>query len=264
MASLDSIWFGRLAAYKSEHGDIRVPYNFKTADGSVTWHMGVQANAYTKPGANCVQSVRAAWMPLAWCGIHCWRTGRKNLANLSYTSPNMEMSGCTTTSRRLMAVHLADGCPCNAKHKVRGKLCPEREGRLDALGMVWDPLLEDWEDKLGKLVAYKSEHGDVRVHQHFKTADGSALGIWVSEQRKYKTRAKLCPERVGRLDALGMVWDPLLEDWEEKFSKLVVYKSEHGDIRVPYNFKTADGCALGTWGEVATQMQSQGQIVSRA
>ena len=141
MGSLDSIWFGKLAAYKSKYGDIRVPLQFKTADG---------------------------------CALGRW----------------------VSTQRR---------------HKARGKLCPEREARLDALGMVWDPLLEDWEDKLSKLLAYKSEHGDVRVPSSFKTTDGSALGTWVVAQRRNKARGKLCPERVRRLDALGMAWGPLPE-----------------------------------------------------
>ena len=107
--------------------------------------------------------------------------------------------------------------------------------------------MEDWEYKFSKLVAYKSEHGHVRVPQSFKTTDGCALGIWVCEQRRKKAKSKLCPELEGRLDALGMVWDAFLEDWEYKFSKLVAHKSEHGHVRVPREFKTTDGCALGKW-----------------
>ena len=259
MASLDSIWFGRLAAYKSEHGDIRVPYNFKTADGSALGIWVSKQRIYKARGKLCperegrLDALGMVWDPL----LEDWEEKFSKLVVYKSEHGDVRVHNHFKT---------ADGCALGRwvslqrKHKVRGKLCPEREGRLDALGMVWDPLLEDWEDKLGKLVAYKSEHGDVRVHQHFKTADGSALGIWVSEQRKYKTRAKLCPERVGRLDALGMVWDPLLEDWEEKFSKLVVYKSEHGDIRVPYNFKTADGCALGTWVKLQRKCKARGKL----
>ena len=145
-------------------------------------------------------------------------------------------------------------------NKARDKLCPEREGRLDALGMVWDPLLEDWEDKFSKLVAYKSEHGDVRVPPRFKTTDGCPLGRWVSVQRRNKAKGKLCPEREGRLDALGMVWDPLLEDWEDKFSKLVTYKSEHGHARVPHTFKTTDGCPLGIWVLLQRQNNAKGKL----
>ena len=190
MGSLDSIWFGKLAAYKSEHGDVRVPFKFKTADGSA---LGI------------------------------WVSEQR-------------------------------------RHKSRGKLCPERVGRLDALGMVWDPLLEDWEDKLSKLVAYQSEHGHVRVPFKFKTADGCALGRWVQKQRTNKAKGKLCPEREGRLDALGMVWGPLLEDWEDKLSKLVAYQSEHGHVRVPQSFKTTDGCALGRWVQKQRTNKAKGKL----
>ena len=118
--------------------------------------------------------------------------------------------------------------------------------------------------RLVQLATYKSEHGHVKVPQRFKTPDSCPLGSWVSVQRRNKAKGTLCPELEGRLDALGMVWDPLLEDWEDKLGKLVAYKSDHGDVRVPFKFKTADGSALGIMGVRATHKQSQGQIMSRA
>ena len=240
------IWFGKLAAYKSEHGDIRVPYNFKTADGCGLGIWVSQQRRNKAKGRLCpelegrLDALGMVWDPF----LEDWEDKFSKL--VAYKSEHGHV-------RVPYNLKTTDGCALSRwvseqrRNKAKGKLCPELEGRLDALGMVWDPLLEDWEDKFSKLVAYKSEHGHVRVPQKFKTTDGCALGIWVSQQRKNKAKGRLCPELEGRLDALGMVWDPFLEDWEDKFSKLVAYKSEHGHVRVPYNLKTTDGCALSRW-----------------
>ena len=250
---------GKLVAYKSEHGDVRVPQRFKTADGSALGVWVAEQRKYKGRGKLCperegrLDALGMVWDPL----LEYWEDKFSKL--VAYKSEHGDV-------RVPQEFKTTDGCPLGSwvseqrRSKAKGKLCPEREGRLDALGMEWDPLLEDWEDKFSKLVAYKSEHGDVRVTFKFKTADGSALGVWVSEQRKYKAKGTLCPEREGRLDALGMVWDPFLEDWEDKFSKLVAYKSEHGDVRVPREFKTTDGCPLGRWVSVHRRSKAKGTL----
>ena len=50
--------------------------------------------------------------------------------------------------------------------------------------MVWDPLSAQWEEGLRQLAAYAEEHGDCLVPYTCKTADGHALGQWVSNQRQ--------------------------------------------------------------------------------
>ena len=238
--------FGKLVAYKSEHGHVRVPNKFKTTDGCALgiWVYGQRRNKAKSELCpeleGRLDALGMVWDPL----LEDWEDKFSKL--VAYKSEH----GHVRVPNRFKTT---DGCALGIwvhdqrRNKAKSKLCPELEGRLDALGMVWDPLLEDWEDKFGKLVAYKSEHGHVRVPNKFKTTDGCALGIWVYGQRRNKAKSELCPELEGRLDALGMVWDPLLEDWEDKFSKLVAYKSEHGHVRVPVSFKTTDGCALGDW-----------------
>ena len=259
LGSLDSIWFGKLAAYKSEYGDIRVPYNFKTTDGRALGRWVSVQRAHKARGKLCPERVGRldalgmVWDPL----LEDWedKLGKLVLYKSEHGDIRVPFTFKTTDGRAL-----GTWVSLQRRHKARGKLCPERVGRLDALGMVWDPLLEDWEDKLDKLVAYKSEHGHVRVHQHFKTAGGCALGRWVALQRDQKARGKLCPERVGRLDALGMVWNPFIEDWEDKLGKLAAYKSEHGNVRVPFDFKTTDGCALGGWVHMQRQQKAKGKL----
>ena len=89
-----------------------------------------------------------------------------------------------------------------------GGLSDPQQSRLEALGMVWDPLEQAWEESFRQLEAYKAEHGDCLVPVSYETADGFKLGGWVSEQRmKYQGKnGGLTPEQQSRLEELGMVW----------------------------------------------------------
>ena len=251
--------FGRLLVYKSEYGDVRVPANFKTTDGCALGGWVAQQRRSKAKGKLSPERVsRLASLGMVWHALlEDW--GGKFGKLLVYKSEY----GDVKVPRRLKTT---DGCALGRwvaeqrLNKAKGKLSPERVDRLDALDMVWDALSEDWEDKFGKLVMYKSECGDVRVPVNFQTTDGCALGRWVAQQRRSKAKGKLSPERVDRLDALDMVWDAFSEDWEDKFGKLVMYKSEYGDVRVPARFKTTDGCALGGWVRQQRRSKAKGKL----
>ena len=117
------------------------------------------------------------------------------------------------------------------------------------LGSALLRLGDPWDVWLGRLQAYVEEHGDCLVPYSHVTADGFNLGSWVSTQRQaYKgSKGGLSAEQVSRLEALGMVWDPLSAAWEEGFRRLQAYAEERGDCLVPQRHVTADGFNLGTW-----------------
>jgi hypothetical protein len=78
--------------------------------------------------------------------------------------------------------------------------------RLEALDAAW-------EEKLVRLEAYKAVHGDCSVPQRW--AEDKQLGNWVCQQRRVKQKLDrgepskgMTAERVARLTALGLVWDP--------------------------------------------------------
>ena len=122
-----------------------------------------------------------------------------------------------------------------------GELENEKVARLEAIGFVWDARAEMWERKYSRLVAYKEMFGDCNVPFSHKD-DG--LGIWVTGQRQNKLSGQLDTERVARLEKLGFVWNPINQQWEEKFAKLVAYKKRFKDCNVPRSYED-DG--LGNW-----------------
>lgn len=133
-----------------------------------------------------------------------------------------------------------------------GTLTPERIARLDSLGMVWDnPQELAWERNYALAKEYFEKYGDLRVPADYVAPDGTKLGAWISNQRtarkEGRQQALLSAERIARLDAIGMSWDVVSEQWERNYLEAVRYYNAHGHLRVPVSFKAESGFALGHW-----------------
>ena len=89
-----------------------------------------------------------------------------------------------------------------------GSLSAERIAELDALGMVWDPRAEDWQ-QASQPPAPTGPPTATSASRNFVTDDGFKLGSWISVRRSVSEAGTLSAERIAELDALDMVWDPL-------------------------------------------------------
>ena len=90
------------------------------------------------------------------------------------------------------------------------QVTPELIAMLDELGMQWDAREAKWQCALRRAGEYRAAHGDLTVPVNYKTEDGFCLGDWIRRMREsYAAHdARLTPERVENLSALGMVWTP--------------------------------------------------------
>jgi hypothetical protein len=52
---------------------------------------------------------------------------------------------------------------------------------------------------------------------------------------------ELGPEHRAQLEALGFVWNPFADDWEQAHAALTAYVAEHGHARVPRDHVTQNG-----------------------
>lgn len=129
--------------------------------------------------------------------------------------------------------------------KKRGRLAPDREQRLEVLGVEWEPKDAQWEKMYLLLDAYKAEYGHVSV-EVTESFRGEPLGSWLTTQRQFKKRGKFSVERIQRLEAIGVQWDPRAAQWEKMQSLLVAYKAERGHLSVKKG-ETFGGGRLGSW-----------------
>ncbi|MDE7211763.1 MAG: helicase associated domain-containing protein, partial [Lachnospiraceae bacterium] len=98
---------------------------------------------------------------------------------------------------------------------------------------------------------YYAEHKNLEVPAAYATEDGYSLGAWVATQRKIytgKTAGRLSAEQIRRLEGIGMRWQGTQAlAWEKNFAEAESYFKEHGDLKVPADFVTGNGCKLGRW-----------------
>ena len=133
-----------------------------------------------------------------------------------------------------------------------GTLTETQIARLDAIGMVWENRLEiAWERGFTYAQAYYEEYGNLLVPARYETADGYRLGDWIRNLRQRELdgelKGVLTPERVERLNAIGMKWDAISAKWEENYLEAARYYRREGHLRVPSGYKTESGFALGAW-----------------
>ena len=106
-----------------------------------------------------------------------------------------------------------------------------------------------WERMFAAAERYYRAHGDLDVPSNYVTPAGEKLGAWLVRQRGVragKLRGSLSPERVRRLDAIGMSWRDLAEErWERNFAALCAYYERFGNLDVPQTYVTPEGIHLG-------------------
>jgi len=97
----------------------------------------------------------------------------------------------------------------NTDEPSNTKLTEEQIELLEQLpGWTWVGRRESaWAEAYELLKEYCANEGNARVHQHYRTKTGYALGSWVKTQRKRYRNGKLSKERQKRLRRLpGWTW----------------------------------------------------------
>jgi hypothetical protein len=140
----------------------------------------------------------------------------------------------------------------NRRNESRaGNLRADRRQQLEQIGFLWhshNPRWDNWDRHYTKLVAYKERFGDCDVPWHWP--EDSNFAHWVSNQRSFRRKGILSPERTERLEQLGFSWDTrfrlqqpprnfakmtaqLNQLWDRRFAELVAFHQEHGHFWVP-------------------------------
>lgn len=136
----------------------------------------------------------------------------------------------------------------------------ERRLQLEQIGVDWNMQHDKndiaWNDLFQRLLAYKKKNGDCDVPSNYR--EDPELGTWVSNQRRRESQKKLRQDRKELLHRQGFRWTvkneqsrvsrdstKYQEKWMEMFERLKVFKQEHGNCNVPYNYK--EDTSLGMW-----------------
>lgn len=131
-------------------------------------------------------------------------------------------------------------------------LTNERIKLLDEIGMVWDVPDYLFEKNYAALLEFYRENGNADVPSYYVTADGLRLGAWAfnirSRRKGFGQGAELTEEQIKRLDELGFSWEGKFKNtWNKSYEAACEYKKQHGNLKIPVAYVTADGIKLGVW-----------------
>ncbi len=114
-----------------------------------------------------------------------------------------------------------------------------------------ETLTASWDAMYDIAKEYYKTYGNLEVPAAYTTSDGYSLGAWVATQRKVylgRTAGCLSMEQIKRLEEIGMCWQGAREAaWERHFSEAEKYFRQHGNLAIPADYVTGDGCRLGRW-----------------
>lgn len=146
----------------------------------------------------------------------------------------------------------------------KGRLSQDKQKELEALGLEWDAMddrpgrknhNEDrWEARFAEIVAFKKEHGHLRIT--LKNQSSPGLMHWRDNQRIRFESGVLTTEQKTKLDSIGFEWEPPrrispalekhnVELWERMFERLLAFREAHGHCQVPKSWKS--DASLAAW-----------------
>lgn len=104
-----------------------------------------------------------------------------------------------------------------------------------------------WLDGYAAAAAFQAQHGHLKVPDGYLTSDGLALSRWLHRQRLVYRNEQMAPDRITRLEALGIVWNPNPSAWFKALERARAFHAEHGHLNIPYHYISPDGYKLGDW-----------------
>ncbi len=254
--TFDTAWeknFSALVQYQQQHGHCNVPQVWPENPALGTW---VSHQRKKKGRLSVTQQQRLEALGLVWD----LREAQWEEQFAALVQFKVQHGHCNVPRRGSENRVLRTWIGNQRINRRKGLLPEERQWRLEALGLVWDPFEAACEEQFSALVRFKAQHGHCNVPQRW--SENPILGNWVATQREMQRQGGLPKERQRRLEALGLVWNPREAQWEEQFAALVQFKAQYGHCSVPQSWPERRG--LGSWvirqrGEKKAGRLSQGQ-----
>ena len=141
------------------------------------------------------------------------------------------------------------------------KLSRDRVTKLERIGMVWDPLGVEWEKHFHQVEAFVRKHGHMRIPRDSGGREVRCLSEWLSGQRDRYRAGTLEPERIEKLERLGMEWTVFQSQWDRMFERAKAYFLKHGTLWFTPNYVEEDGYRLGQW--VARQRRKEHSLTQQ-
>ena len=189
--------FERLRAFKREHGHTNVPFHYAKDRQLGTWvsKQRVRIRQGTISDEEKVRLEAIGFVPNRFNAR--WEEMFRRLVAYKKTYGDANVPRVYDKDPQLAQWVL------NQKDNFReGKMKPDRQIKLEAIGFSWSTFYEgdlEWEANFKKLLTHKAVHGHVRFFKDPK------LARWVALQQSLQSMGTLDRQRMGLLISIGVL-----------------------------------------------------------
>jgi superfamily II DNA or RNA helicase len=226
--------FSELKAYKSKYGNCRVSRSYKLNKSLRTW-VGSQRSFYAKGKLSGERVAKLESIGFEW-DPHAAVWDRRFDELKSYYEKHGHF--IVTSRHKVLKAWIS----LHRFYYATGSISSERIRKLESIGFEWKPVANNWDKMFNELKSFYTLHGHNCVPQSYNDNTKNSLLNWIYTQRKFYVKGKLSKERIGLLESINFDWDPVTAEWNHKFNLLILYKTKHGNCRVPRGDKE-----LGKW-----------------
>lgn len=213
----------RLLSFHKEHGHCRVPYHYPDR-GLVSFVRNVRARQQKRR----LSPARIAQLDAIGFARSRWE--RSWIEGITRLRAFREKHGHCRVPIRDSDRTLACFVSRTRKLRRQGILSVECIAQLDLIGFDDKPPGERWIRAMARLRAYHDEHGHCRVRS---TDPDRFLANLTAHLRSRRRHGKLSAAQIAELDALGLDWNPLEDNWRRDMAGLLAFRRKHGHCRVP-------------------------------
>ena len=115
-----------------------------------------------------------------------------------------------------------------------GKLTDDKITLLEQAGVrIRRPAGGTWMTAYQAIVAFKAEHGHLRIPPGYTGTAGIDLCDWLRDQRVRRKAGRITHEQEQLLTEAGFCWDPATETWMTRYEEAATWKHEHGNLDLP-------------------------------
>ena len=193
--------------YYQKYGNLDVPSDYITSTGKNlgSW-IKLQRELYdtkelTKEEIENLNSIGMIWHPekeISWDEMYklakeyFLQHGNLDIPK-NYVTPNNERLGFWLENERQL-------------YKFN-QLSKEKQEKLESIGIVWqEKICSNWNEMYELAKDYYLKFGDLAVSRNYIVKNGENLGKWIMSNRHAYLSGNLSPERIQKLEAIGMIW----------------------------------------------------------
>ena len=139
------------------------------------------------------------------------------------------------------------------------ELTNEQKKELERLKFDAAPFDTSFKSWITKLQKYKKENGHVNVPVDYIDNDGNYLGKWLSHVRENMRKGQLSPQRISKLEKMGVDFNPQRSIIEERMVLIRDYYAEYNTINIPVD-TVYKGVSLGCFIEECKKKKRKNKL----